>query len=161
MDHYDFEQSRERMPIECAFGILVRRFGVLWRPLAMRFDRRAAVIGACMNLHNFCIDHRIAEETNIVNGMGEVQPDRWEKAPRFDKDDRPLDYIQLHNIVKPTLTAADKAVPDRFKRRNEVAAELTRAGLSRTKDSISRFGAKCATRKKPAKKPAKQAAKKK
>eukprot|EP00965_Chrysotila_dentata_P175292 5786274-Pleurochrysis_carterae.AAC.1 len=32
------------MPIECAFGILVRRFGVFWRPLAVRFDRRAKLI---------------------------------------------------------------------------------------------------------------------
>ena len=33
LDDYDFYQSSNRMAIECAFGILIRRWGVLWRPL--------------------------------------------------------------------------------------------------------------------------------
>jgi len=45
-DAFDFVQSSERMPIECAFGILVRRWGMFWRPLAVRFDRLAPLIGA-------------------------------------------------------------------------------------------------------------------
>eukprot|EP00965_Chrysotila_dentata_P169832 5606281-Pleurochrysis_carterae.AAC.1 len=48
LDAFDFEQSSNRMAIECAFGIFVRRWGVFWRPLAIRFDRRAPTIGACM-----------------------------------------------------------------------------------------------------------------
>jgi hypothetical protein len=31
LDNFDFYQSSNRMAIECAFGILVRRWGVLWR----------------------------------------------------------------------------------------------------------------------------------
>ena len=50
-DDYDFHQSSNRMPIECAFGMLVKRWGIFWRPLAVRFDRRAALVGACMRLH--------------------------------------------------------------------------------------------------------------
>ena len=42
-DDFDFHQSSNRMPIECAFGILVRRWGIFWRKLSMRFDRRAAL----------------------------------------------------------------------------------------------------------------------
>ena len=34
LDNYDFYQSSNRMAIECAFGILVRRWGLLWRPLS-------------------------------------------------------------------------------------------------------------------------------
>ena len=55
---YDFYQSSNRMPIECSFGILIRRWGVLWRPLTQRFESRAPLIVALMHLHNFCIDER-------------------------------------------------------------------------------------------------------
>ena len=35
-DDFDWHQSSNRMAIECAFGILVQRWGVLWRPLRCR-----------------------------------------------------------------------------------------------------------------------------
>lgn len=92
-DSYDYVQSSARMPIECAFGMLVRRWGLLWRPLEIRFDRRSAVIGACMRLHNFCIDHRILDQTVICRGLGETQPGRWELSPRFDEHGRPVEYL--------------------------------------------------------------------
>jgi len=56
---FDFEQSSNRICIECAFGILVRHWGILWRPLEMKPKRRAPIIGACMRLHNFCIDKKL------------------------------------------------------------------------------------------------------
>ena len=65
LDDFDFHQSSNRMPIECAFGMIVRRWGVLWRPLCVRFDRCAALVGACIRLHNFCIDHNITDETVV------------------------------------------------------------------------------------------------
>ena len=43
------------MAIECAFGMLVRRWGILWRPLGFAFERRSPLIGALMRLHNWCI----------------------------------------------------------------------------------------------------------
>jgi hypothetical protein len=48
LDDYDFEQSSNRMPIECAFGVLVRRWGILWRSLKVAFHRRAPLIGEPM-----------------------------------------------------------------------------------------------------------------
>ena len=38
------------MVIECAFGVLVRLWGVFWRPLEVKFRRRSALIGATMRL---------------------------------------------------------------------------------------------------------------
>ena len=51
-DDFDFHQSSNRMAIECTFGMLIQRWGILWRPLRMRFDRRAPLIGACIRLHS-------------------------------------------------------------------------------------------------------------
>ena len=94
-DDFDYHQSSNRMPIECAFGVLVQRWGILWRSLRCRFDRRAQLIGACMRLHNFCIDERVAEETVIKHGVGQVQPGRWEPAPLFDRHGRPVHHLDI------------------------------------------------------------------
>ena len=55
-DAYNFYLSQQRITIERAFGIPVRRFGCLWRSLECRFDRAAQVAVCCMRIHNLCID---------------------------------------------------------------------------------------------------------
>lgn len=56
-DAFNFFQSSYRIEIECAFGLLCRRWGVLWRPLSgASLPRATQVIVACCKLHNFCID---------------------------------------------------------------------------------------------------------
>ena len=114
-DAFDWCQSSNRMPIECAFGFLIRRWSILWRPLAMKFDRQAALIGCLMRLHNYCIAKRIDEDAtsvSIVNHLGEVQPERWLKAPRFDKEGRPIDFLEGANnfcLGSPMLALAPDA----------------------------------------------------
>ena len=94
--NFDFVQSSNRMAIECSFGILVRRWGIFWRPLACSFNRRGQLIGACMRLHNFCINHNQegAEEFVVTTRSGRqvaFMPgvrsviDRWADVPVYDK----------------------------------------------------------------------------
>lgn len=52
-DNYKYVQSRGRMPAEQCFGILTMTWGVLWRDLAVRYDRRGALVSALIHLHNF------------------------------------------------------------------------------------------------------------
>jgi hypothetical protein len=94
--HFNFEHSSLRMPIEQAFGELVARWGILWRPLRMKHKRRAIVIACLVRLHNWCIDHRIKSEFNEVNGMVLGPTGRWVPAPRFDRDGRPVEYLDTH-----------------------------------------------------------------
>ena len=56
-DVYNWQQSSLRMAIECAFGMLVRRWGVMWRPLEMAVDKRPLTVSCCMILQNFIIDY--------------------------------------------------------------------------------------------------------
>ena len=97
MDNFDYHQSSNRVAIERAFGMLVKRWAILWKPLAMRFDRRAPVIGACIRLHNFCIDKRIEHDMReeCDGRYSQVQPSRYEKIPKFDKDGRPVEYLKF------------------------------------------------------------------
>ena len=94
-DDFDFHQSSNRIAIERAFGILVRRWPILWRHLQVGFHRCAPLIGCCMRLHNFCIDSGVAEATRFENGLSEIQPNRWAMTPEFDSDGCPIDYMDI------------------------------------------------------------------
>ena len=53
-DAYNFYQSSARIHIELAFGQLVWRWGILWKPLRMPFAKRPKVIHEAFLLHNLC-----------------------------------------------------------------------------------------------------------
>jgi hypothetical protein len=64
-DNFNYYQSSTRIRIECAFGRLVQRFGILWRPLRCKFNFIAPVVFACMILHNLCFDDREFDHDSI------------------------------------------------------------------------------------------------
>jgi len=66
-DAYNFYQSSARIHIELAFGQVVQRMGVLWRPLRMSYDKRPVVIQTAFKLHNFCRRH---DSTGMVHVTG-------------------------------------------------------------------------------------------
>eukprot|EP01047_Picozoa_sp_COSAG01_P005956 COSAG01_NODE_210_length_21939_cov_32.062096_11_plen_434_part_00 len=44
-----------RICVECAFGMLVRKWGILWKPINLSLELATRAVGVCMALHNFCI----------------------------------------------------------------------------------------------------------
>lgn len=125
-DDFDFFQSSNRMHIECAFGVLVHRWGVLWRPLRVRFNRRASLLSALMHLHNFCIDCKLEVdgEVPISNGFAEVQPNRWQRAPVFDREGRPVKHLAK-------VLRGDEGDRDKTERRDALVLAIKNAGLKR------------------------------
>jgi hypothetical protein len=57
-DNFNFFHSSSRIVVECAFGEIDLRWGILWRPLHFSLDMNCKVIDACMRLHNFIVDYR-------------------------------------------------------------------------------------------------------
>ena len=55
-DNFNFYQSRCRINIECAFGILVEKFGVLRRAQSGTLKHITKVVAVCIKLHNLGID---------------------------------------------------------------------------------------------------------
>jgi hypothetical protein len=57
-DAYNFFQSQLRITIECAFGILVHRWGILRKPIpfGITIQKTTALVMCMCKLHNFCID---------------------------------------------------------------------------------------------------------
>lgn len=45
------------MHIEQAFGTMIARWGILWRPLRYSLSHNIRVVELAMCLHNFCVDH--------------------------------------------------------------------------------------------------------
>ncbi len=55
MKAFNFLLSSQRITIERAFGMLVRKFGILWKPLEHSLALNIRIIFVCAKLHNFCI----------------------------------------------------------------------------------------------------------
>jgi hypothetical protein len=85
-DAYNFFHSNCRITIECAFGMLVHRWGILCKPMSTKLpvSKVTAIVRCLCRLHNFCIDERLgregdsgevdepldSDEANIVLGGG-------------------------------------------------------------------------------------------
>jgi DDE superfamily endonuclease len=72
-DDFNFYHSQLRIKIECAFGQLVSRWGILRRPLPCKMGiMKATHLTKCLcRLHNYCINERIAgkEDTCIPRAL--------------------------------------------------------------------------------------------
>ena len=62
-DSFNFHLSSCRIFIECAFGEMVMRWGILWRTLRFDIEKSTKIIRVCMLLHNYIIDEREAGDT--------------------------------------------------------------------------------------------------
>jgi DDE superfamily endonuclease len=58
-DAYSYYQSQLRICIECAFGMLCHRFGILRKaiPQKITLKKTTALVMACCKLHNYCINN--------------------------------------------------------------------------------------------------------
>ena len=68
-DNYNFFHSQVRITIECAFGKLVQRWGILQMamPRGITIQRTIAMVLALAKLHNFCIDEADGENAAILH----------------------------------------------------------------------------------------------
>ena len=96
-DSFNFHLSQLRINVECAFGMLVQRWGIFWRPLRCKFDRLAVVVTCAMKLHNLCVcradDCEGLDEDCEVGGQaaGRAAPERDENGgmPGLQRGDGP------------------------------------------------------------------------
>lgn len=60
-DAFNFYLSSSRIFVECAFGELVMRWGILWRTLHFDLVKCQRIVQVCMLLHNFIKDENAKE----------------------------------------------------------------------------------------------------
>jgi hypothetical protein len=66
-DTFNFFLSSSRIYIECAFGELVMRWGILWRTLQFDLGKCQRIISVCMLLHNHIKDDLGETDTDLRN----------------------------------------------------------------------------------------------
>ena len=62
-DNFNFFASQLRIRIEMAFGLMVKKWAILQRPLSIRMGHVKHLIVAIGRLHNFCINERLQGHT--------------------------------------------------------------------------------------------------
>jgi hypothetical protein len=75
-DAYNYFHSNCRITIECAFGMLVHRWGILCKPMStmIPISKITSMVRCLCRLHNFCIDERLARvEGGVVCSSEEEQ----------------------------------------------------------------------------------------
>ena len=121
-DHFNYYQSRSRINVECAFGILVRRWGILRTPMNCTLNRNMGIVEACIKLHNICRDDRV--QLNM------------------EREDNLDDEVQRSNARRQDRVSFP-APRDNKKHQNTCTRDalwlsIKAAGLTRPKHSISK-----------------------
>ncbi len=107
-DAFNYYLLLNRQVIECAFGILVQRWGIFWCPLQMSMDNRGVVVHVTFKLHNICIDNfGMRKPDTLHRGFvsdfsqeSDYQVDDW-LVPQY------TDGLQLyHKVTGQTLRDA-------------------------------------------------------
>ena len=91
-DNFNFYQSRCRINVECAFGILVEKYGVLRRSMSSTMAHSTMVVNVCIKLHNLGVDnghYRIAaldRDFRIHDDLMPIQQHVVSKKPKYLKN---------------------------------------------------------------------------
>jgi len=90
-DGFNFYHSSHRMHVEQAFGVLVKRWGLLWKPLQYHITEVLPILSAAMRVHNFCIENDGAAylKQNLNLFEEESQQEAFKEWWRIGVDVRP------------------------------------------------------------------------
>ena len=119
-DAFNYFQSNLRMNIECAFGILVQRWGVLWRPMRVSYRKVPRVVELCMMLHNYCLD--------TSSGFHRSREEHWadQGVPRLNLNE---EFIEGTGKVINTVIPKEAMTPGR---RRDLESSLRREKICHT-----------------------------
>mgnify|MGYP001810441820 CR=1 FL=1 len=100
-DTFNFFLSSARINIECAFGELVSRWGILWRTLRFDLGKCQRIVQVCMLVHNFIKDDSDTEDAcyNDLNW----RPRDGSAVEDFSSagQERPFPLVTDNNEVAP------------------------------------------------------------
>lgn len=111
-DAFNFYLSQLRVKIEQSFGILVGTWGILWRPLRVKYTGRTDLITALFRLHNILQDEKVtpvqACDEDDESGMGrpsfseeKTLPEEWQTdAPKPSRSGETPVRAALRDILR-------------------------------------------------------------
>jgi len=83
MRAFNHELSSERITVERVLGMLVRRFGILWKPIEYHINKVPTIFRVLCKLHNICMDRW------LLNNPTDARLGRYSctKSPSFSNYD--------------------------------------------------------------------------
>jgi hypothetical protein len=155
-DAMNFYHSQLRINIECAFGILVHRWGMLRKPMPvnMSVGKISSLVLALCKLHNFCIDKRCEDvESPTESDVANITLDGGIFLPRMDNNRNAFwEYSaaedRLDDLLDGGLHMDDHTETQRRQYRHEkdkpcdrILAEIVQMGYQRPELSSARLQA--------------------
>jgi hypothetical protein len=64
-DDFNYYGSQLRIRIEMAFGMMYRKWGILWRPVQVKVEKIRVLAVAIAMLHNYCINERVRQKLSV------------------------------------------------------------------------------------------------
>jgi hypothetical protein len=117
-DSYNFYLSSSRQCVERAFGMLVKRWGVLQRKIQCDFERWSLVALVCAKLHNVCCDSNIPPPARWID---DVLP-----------NDLPMVYLNDANTdIDREEVVRTRAPNGLINRREAITSFLQNTGMGR------------------------------
>lgn len=157
---FNFLLSSQRITIEREFGMLVRKWGILWRPLGYPLDTNVLITFVCAKLHNFCLrswharSTRTAEYRLIVEQHDQLKSRRessmfmkWISAETsedsFDFDDvedenGPNDK-EVISIMSNQRPSKQRASPSNNKKKWNMVEQIYNCGICYTAETDVHF----------------------
>ena len=138
-DAYNYFHSNVRIKVECAFGLLTQRWGILRKPMPRKYTvaKTVATISCLCRLHNFLINKRIQDQRqdNTDNNNNIVLPSITpeDNIHMYMEGAVPMEEVQdTTHLYAPQLADVGHHTDD-HNRTNMVrraAAEAAAAGIS-------------------------------
>jgi len=77
-DNFNYYASQLRIHVEMAFGLMTKKWGVLWKPLVVDIRKVKSVAMCVARLHNYCINERMRIAGVLDPAVEQGIPDRGE-----------------------------------------------------------------------------------
>ena len=140
-DAFNFWLSNSRIQIECAFGEIVMRWGILWRKLLFDIQSVGKVVTTAMLLHNFLVDER-----ESIPSFNIKEAEYFRRFLLREQDDLALalseapsavvtDNNELHPGGRPNASMTNHQARGKEKR-EQLTAELYGIGNTNKKEQI-------------------------
>ncbi len=127
--NFSFYHSSLSMTVECAFGMLVQRFGVLWLQLSSTLVHNIWVVQACAALHNWMIDNSVAIQFELAPPSG-TSCVRLEERPYINANGAPANMLgdSDGHLFEPAAAGLDVEM---HVLREQLASAIQDAGMLR------------------------------
>jgi hypothetical protein len=125
-DTFNYFLSLHRQTVERAFGMLVRRWGIFWRPLRFSVEINSRIVSVCCKLHNLCLDAFGTSASTIECSTLDVH---WKRGEQCQPDSTVL-YTDGTTVRRGTRTDLFKSST-----RERLTAILSEKGLRRPRHS--------------------------